>query len=98
MHMGQDAEKYVYSKVWPEAEQKRDISWLPREQAMTMHKSSEETEAELHKVHSCQVRMCLLTRAGADKCSASSYTTCITVDYASRRIEVRCFATNAKDG
>jgi hypothetical protein len=64
MHMIQDAEKYVYSKVWPKIEQRRDISWLPREQAMTMHKGSEEAEAEFQKVHSCQVRMCLLTRAG----------------------------------
>ena len=50
MHIWQAQEEYVYSKVWPEKEQKRDISWLPREQTMSMHYHFEEEEEELNQV------------------------------------------------
>ena len=46
----QAQESYVYSLVWPEKIQKKDISWLPREQTLSMRNHFEEEEAELVQV------------------------------------------------
>ena len=40
--------------VWPEKDQKKDISWLPREKTMSMHNHFEEEEAELGQVQLLQ--------------------------------------------
>jgi hypothetical protein len=44
--------------VWPEKVQKKDISWLPREQTLSMRNHFEEEEEELSQV--------LLMGSGAD--------------------------------
>ena len=54
----QAQERYVYSMVWPEKVQKKDISWLPREQTLSMRNHFEEEEEELSQV--------LLMGSGAD--------------------------------